>query len=101
MANNIINIITHDTALDPKDKITETLSKYTEKIVNKDKSVTYTKIPTTYFLDSDKWHIEFFGEIEQFKEQVKNYKCRGKNISFPFNNENINKEMKFIVYIFQ
>ena len=38
------------------------------------------------------------GDIEQFKEQVENYKYTNKNISFPFNNENINKEMKFIVY---
>ncbi|MBC2460283.1 tyrosine-type recombinase/integrase [Clostridium beijerinckii] len=98
MESNIINILTHDTAIEPEDKITETLSKYTEKTINKDKSVTYIEIPTTYFLDNDKWHIDYFSEIEQFKEQVKNYKYANKNISFPFNNENINKEMKFIVY---
>ncbi|GAE02619.1 tyrosine recombinase XerD [Clostridium botulinum B str. Osaka05] len=98
MTNNIINILTHDTAIKPKDKITETLCKYTKKTVNKDKSVTYTEIPTTYFLDNDKWDIEFFVEIEQFKNQVENYKHANKNISFPFNNENINKEMKYIVY---
>ncbi|WP_434290006.1 tyrosine-type recombinase/integrase [Clostridium botulinum] len=98
MANNIVNIFTHDTAIKPNDKITETLSKYTEKTINKDKSVTYTEIPTTYFLDNDKWHIDFFSEIKQFKEQVENYKYSAKNISFPFNNESINKEIKFIFY---
>lgn len=98
MTNNIINIVTNNTIVESKDKITETLSKYTEKKVNKDKSVTYTEIPTTYFLDNDKWHIDYFGDIKQLKEQVKNYKYSNKNISFPFNNENINKEMKFIVY---
>lgn len=98
MTNNIINILTNNATVESKDKITETLSKYTEKIVNKDKLVTYSEIPTTYFLDNDKWNINYFGDIEQFKEQVKNYKYSNKNISFPFNNENINKEMKFIVY---
>lgn len=98
MTNNIINIRTHNTIIESKDKITETLSKYTEKVIKEDKSVTYTEIPTTYFLENDKWHIDFFGGIEQFKEQVEKYKYSQKNISFPFNNENINKEMKFIVY---
>lgn len=98
MTNNIINILTHNTIVESKDKVTQTLSKYTEKVINEDKSVTYTEIPTTYFLENDKWHINFFGNIEQFKEQVENYNRSNKNISFPFNNENINKEMKFIVY---
>ncbi|MGU8471615.1 tyrosine-type recombinase/integrase [Clostridium perfringens] len=98
MTNNVVNIFTQDIVNNSNDKITETLLKYTEKKVNKDKSITYTEIPTTYFLKNDKWHIDFFGNIEQFKEQVENYKYTNKNISFPFNNENINKEMKFIVY---
>lgn len=98
MTSNIKSIFKQDTVNNSNDKITETLSKYTEKKVNKDKSVTYTEIPTTYFLENDKWHIDFFGDIEQFKEQVENYKYSNKNISFSFNNENINKEMKFIVY---
>lgn len=98
MASNITSIFRQDIVNNSNDKITETLSKYTEKKINKDKSVTYTEIPITYFLDNDKWHIDFFGDIEQFKEQVENWKYTNKNISFPFKNENINKEMKFIVY---
>lgn len=98
MTTNITSIFRNNIANNSSDKITETLSKYTEKKVNKDKSVTYTEIPTTYFLDNDKWHIDFFRDIEQFKEQVENYKYAPKNISFPFNNKNIKKEMKFIVY---
>lgn len=98
MANNIVNIFTHDTTIESKDKITETLSKYTEKTVNKNKSITYQEISTHYFLQNDKWYMDFFSEIEQFKEQVEDYKYGSKNISFPLNNENINKELKFIVY---
>ncbi|MGL4913598.1 MAG: hypothetical protein ACRC3Y_14335, partial [Romboutsia sp.] len=97
MTNKIVNI-RQNTIEEPKDKITEVLSKYTERKINGDKTVVYTELPTTYFLENDKWHIEFFGEIEQFKEQVKTYKYANKNISFPFDNENINKEIKFIVY---
>ena len=86
MTTNITSIFRQDTVNNSNDKITETLSKYTEKKVNKDKSVTYTEIPTTYFLDNDKWNIDFFSKIEQFKEQVENYKKTNKNISFTFNN---------------
>lgn len=64
MTNNITSIFRQDKVNNSNDKISETLSKYTEKIVNEDKSVTYTEISTTYFLENDKWHIEFFGEIE-------------------------------------
>lgn len=81
-----------DIGHDTNDKIAETLSKYTERKVNKDNSVTYIEIPTTYFLDNDKWNIDFFGNIDQFKEQVESYKYTNKNISFPFNNENIKKK---------
>ncbi|HHD2588488.1 TPA: tyrosine-type recombinase/integrase [Clostridium perfringens] len=98
MTSNITSIFKHDTVNNSNDKLTETLSKYTEKKVNKDKTVSYAEIPTTYFLENNKWHIEFFAGIEQFKKQVEDYKYGNKNISFQFNNENINKEMKFIVY---
>lgn len=98
MTTNTINIFRQNTVNNSNDKITETLSKYTEKKVNKNKSVTYTEIPTNYFLDNNKWHIDFFADIEQFKEQVESYKYSNKNLSFSFNNENLNKEIKFIVY---
>ena len=98
MKNKVINISTQNTVNIYNDKITETLSKYTEKIVNEDKSVIYTVIHTTYFLEMDKWNIDFLGNIEQFKTQAKNSKYIGKYISFLFNNETIIKEMKFIVY---
>lgn len=98
MTSNITSIFKQDIVNNSNDKITETLSKYMEKRIDKDKSVIYTEIPTTYFLDNDKWHIEFFEDIEQFKEQIEKYKYTNKNISFPFNNKNLNKEIKFIVY---
>lgn len=98
MKNNLINKFKPNVIDASADKITETLSKYTERIVNEDKSVTYTEIPTNYFLENDNWDIDFFDNIEQFKEQVDKYKYSTKNISFPFNSENINKEVKFIVY---
>lgn len=98
MTTNVTNIFIKNISNKPKDKITETLSKYTERKIKKDKSVTYTEFPTTYFLENDKWNIAFFGDIEQFKDQVESYKSTMKNIKFTFNNKNLNKEMKFIVY---
>lgn len=98
MTTNITSIFIKDITNKPKDKITATLSKYTERTIKKDKSVTYTEFPTTYFLENDKWNIAFFDEIEQFKDQVERYKSTSKNIKFTFNNKNLNKEMKFIVY---
>lgn len=98
MKSKAINISIQNTVNNFDDIITETLSKYTEKIVNEDKSVTYVETHTDYFLENDKWHIDFFGSIEQFNEQFKSYKYSSKNISFLFNNDNLNREMKFIVY---
>jgi len=98
MTTNITSIFRQDTVNNSNDKITETLSKYTEKKINKDKSVTYTEIPTTYFLENDKWNIDFFKNIEQFKEQVEKYKSNNKNIIFRFANKNLNNEIKLIVY---
>ena len=98
MTNNITSIFIQNTVNNSNDKITKALSKYTEKKLNKDKLITYVEIPTTYFLKNNKWHIDFLGDIEQFKEKVENYKYTNNNISFTFNNEKINKEMKFIVY---
>jgi len=59
--------------------------------------VNYKEIKTTYFLENDKWNIDFFKDISQFKDEITNYKYTSKNISFSFNN-NINKEIKFILY---
>lgn len=96
MTNNIVNIFTNNTAIEYKDKITEALSKYTEKTVKKDKSVIYLEIFTTYFIDNEKWNIDFFSNIEQFKKQ--NNSSSSKTITFSFNNKNVNNEMKYIVF---
>lgn len=56
--NTLVNI-RQNIIEEPKDKITEVLSKYTEKKVNRDKSVTYTEVSTIYFLENDKWNIDF------------------------------------------
>lgn len=98
MVNNIVNIPINKAVLKSNDEITKILSKYTEKIINKDKTITFNEIITPYFLVNDTWNIDIFGEIEQFKDQFKNCKCINKHIMFSLNNKNINKEMKFIVY---
>ncbi|NFS12578.1 transposase [Clostridium botulinum] len=96
--NSILSTLGYKNINEYDNKITTTLSTYIKKTVNKDGSVDYKEIKTSYFLENDKWNIGFFGDIEQFKEQVNNYKYTNKNMAFPFNNPNINKEIKFIVY---
>lgn len=97
--NNILNTLGYSSVNNYNSKITTALSIYTEKTVNEYGSINYKEVKTRYFLENDKWNINFFGDISQFKEHVDNYRYANKNISFPFNNPNINKEIKFIVYI--
>lgn len=96
--NSILNTLGYSSINEYDDKITTALSTYIEKTINNDGSVNYKEVKTKYFLENDKWHIDFFGDIPQFKEQIDNYKYSNKNISFPFNNTSINREIKFIVY---
>ncbi|MGL5150032.1 MAG: tyrosine-type recombinase/integrase [Clostridium sp.] len=99
MRNNVTSIFKQDTINNSNDKITETLYKYTEKVVNKDKTVTYIDIPTSYFLENNKWNLSFFENVTQFNEESRSINTSTKNIiDFSFSNENINREMKFIVY---
>lgn len=96
--NNVLQTLGYDTPSSFKDKITTTLSGYTEKIIASNGIVKYHTVSNDYFLKNDIWGIDFFGTIPQFKEQVDNYKSFNKNIVFSFTNPNINLEMKFIVY---
>ena len=96
--NSILNTLGYSCVNEYNNKITTTLSTYIEKIVSNNGSVDYEEINTTYFLENDKWNIEFFKNIPQFKEQVDNYKYSNKNITFSFTKKNINKELKFLVY---
>lgn len=95
---NTLNVLGYSNSSEYMQRIIDTLSSYTEKFVNEDGSVIYKNVKTTYFLNNNKWHIDFFGNIEQFKEQYEKYKYPNKNIAFNFNNSNINNEIKFIFY---
>lgn len=97
MNDNIIKFSTRNINNGSKDKITETLSKYTEIIVNEDKTVLYKDISINYFLENNQWYMGFLGCIEQFKKQIP-YSNYNMTVCFPFNNKNINKEIKFVVY---
>lgn len=96
--NEALIMLGYNTVTEYEQNIINTLSGYTEKFINTDGSVNYKEIRTTYFVDNDKWHIDFFGNIEQFKNQHKEYKYSNKNISFNFHNVNVNTEVKLIVY---
>ena len=59
MNNNIINISTQNINSKFQDKITNVLSKYTEIIINEDKTVLYKDITTDYFLENNDWYLGF------------------------------------------
>jgi len=96
--NNVLQTLGYDNPSSFKDKITTTLSVYTEKIIESNGVVKYHTVNNDYFLKNDTWRMDFFGSIPQFKKQVDNYKFSSKNITFLFDNPSITLEMKFIVY---
>lgn len=96
--NSALNILGYKTVTEYQQKIIHTLSSYKERFIDTDGSVIYKVVKTTYFLDNDKWDIDFFGNIEQFKRKYENYTRPNKTISFRFNNLNINTEIKYIFY---
>jgi integrase len=96
--SNIFSALGYVSINQYEDKITTTLSSYIEKRVADDGSVSYREVKTKYFLENNKWDIDFLETIPQFRNQVKDYKYNNRTISFSFNNSNINKEIKFIVY---
>lgn len=80
------------------EKMVEYLSSYIEITINEDKSVTYNKINTSYFLENDVWTREFFFTISQFHEYITSWNRTERIMSFRFNNTAINMEIKSIVH---
>lgn len=81
---------------DEANDIIKDLSRYTDKIINADKSITQKDIPTDYFLKNNTWSTDFFYSLNQFKSQDN---CGNKTfILFNINNTNLNNELKYIVY---
>lgn len=93
-----LKILGYDNTSEYMQNILGALLSYREMFVNEDGSGTYKSVEDAYFLENDKWHIDFIGNIEQFKNQYEEYKYTNKTISFNFNSNNINNEMKFIVF---
>lgn len=82
-----------------KTLITNHLIKYTEISFEGNKMVK-EEICTTYFLENNIWAMDFFKNINQFKEEIeRNWtKYKYKKIIFDCKNKNIANELKFIVY---
>ncbi|MGG0731042.1 tyrosine-type recombinase/integrase [Bacillus paramycoides] len=75
------------------------LSHYVVKRVAQDGSVSLHQKHDLYFLEHDTWNIDKFVEIDQFKQDYKNYRKRythNSNIQFCLNNEQMNLEFKYI-----
>lgn len=80
-----------------KEKIIYELSHYTDIITNLDGSLSYVDKTTLYFLENNKWHIDFLKDIQRLKPSYEKYNSAVKNIMFEFNSNNLNLEMKYIV----
>lgn len=73
------------------------LTTYTERF-DKGSSVEYKVIDNDYFLTSNRWSVDFVGNIEQFKDKYKEYKHRRTHLVFDLNNETPNLELKYVFY---
>lgn len=78
--------------------IEKTLSSYIEVFINEDSTVNYVTINDNYFFVNDSWDAKFIGSINQFKEPFSRYRQRRRYISFNFNNQNLNNELKLVFY---
>ncbi|MBL5783711.1 hypothetical protein B5V88_16285 [Heyndrickxia sporothermodurans] len=75
------------------------LSYYVEKHVKEDGSFTEKRVNNTYFLVNNSWNINYFGTINNFKEQyTKNKKITKINIEFNFISYSVNLEIKYVFY---
>ena len=61
--NSILSTLGYKNINEYDNKITTTLSSYIEKTVNKDLSINYKEVKTTFFLENDKWNMGFFDNI--------------------------------------
>ena len=96
--SNALNILGYNNTIEYQQKIIDELSSYTEKSINTDCSIAYKNIKTAYFIDNDRWNVDFLSNIKQFNNQSKDRKGENESIFFKFNNVNMNIEAKFIVY---
>lgn len=95
-----MNTAIKSTYFKPESRYVTALSFIPEKRIQPDKTISTAMIPTTFFLNNDKWHISFFVGIEQLEEAARVYqKVRDvHNIYFNLNNPSMNTELKFIVH---
>lgn len=95
-----MNTAIKSTYFRPDSRYVTALSFIPEKRIQPDKTISTAMIPTTFFLNNDKWHISFFVGIEQLEEAARVYqKVRDvHNIYFNLNNPSMNTELKFIVH---
>jgi integrase len=81
-----------------KEIVLEKLSGYIETRIDENGTPSYTYIKTEYFIQNDRWTVDCFGKIENFKKECLNFKKGvNRNIVFNFNNSYVNNEIKAVV----
>lgn len=96
--NKILNTLGYEDISLYGDKVSNILSKYSEKIIDDKGTVHYEEKTTKYFINNNVWDLDFFKGIAQFNEEISQYESNYTSISFSFDNWFINNEMKLIVY---
>lgn len=84
--------------LEDNNIIQKTLSSYVEVFINEDSTASYITVKDDYFFRNNEWDAKFIGDINQFKEPYSRYRQRRRYISFNFNNQNLNNELKLVFY---
>jgi hypothetical protein len=72
------------------ERLEQELFAYPEKTIHTDGSVNVKHVNNPYFLDNDKWNVDFIGEIKQFKKLAENYNHSTQNIHFRIKSSTIN-----------
>ena len=98
MMENSLRLIGFSSLIEYRNKIIEELGYYSAVTVRADKTIIYKKVYTEYFSENDVWHLKDLKEINNFSEHCSTHNFLTKNARFSFENNNINLEMKYIVF---
>lgn len=90
----------HGLSLDgSQQKITDALSKYSERLIDDHGTVCHIIKHDRRFLHASQWTCDLFSDIPQFQEALeKDFYRKNKPVRFEFPGENLNLEIRYIAY---
>lgn len=76
--------------------INASLASYQEKVINEDGTVHYSSVEDNYFIENNKWSLNYLYEIPNFKKQNSQTKKSNIHIKFSPSKPTILLELKFL-----